>query len=242
MFYVFYVENIDTDRCNALQHTATHCNTTATHYNSLRDTERCNALQHTATHCNTLQHTATHCNILQHRCLEMRQTEVRGAWHRTRSASSSPTPVSILIPKPSTMARREQYHKACNRRSCAARGQPFCRHPANACAKQHLGRSAVSTQMARAQSRGISALVRAIRPCKPMSKPSARVRLSLKAALRFCTTPAKCCVRLEPWTKEGLDWISARASRACVEIWPTPLCSTRILSAGKVARKMTWHP
>ena len=40
----------------ALQHTATHCNTlqyTAT---------QCNALQRTATHCNTLQRTATHCN------------------------------------------------------------------------------------------------------------------------------------------------------------------------------------
>jgi len=34
----------------ALQHTATYCNT----------------LQHTATYCNTLQHTATYCNILQH--------------------------------------------------------------------------------------------------------------------------------------------------------------------------------
>jgi len=37
-------------RSEALQHTATHCNT----------------LQHTATHCYTLQHTATHCNTLQH--------------------------------------------------------------------------------------------------------------------------------------------------------------------------------
>jgi len=35
---------------DALQHTATQCNT----------------LQHTTTHCNTLQHTATHCNTLQH--------------------------------------------------------------------------------------------------------------------------------------------------------------------------------
>ena len=27
---------------------------------------KCDTLQHTATHCNTLQHTATHCNTLQH--------------------------------------------------------------------------------------------------------------------------------------------------------------------------------
>ena len=30
----------------------------------LARTERCDTLQHTATHCNTLQHTATHCNAL----------------------------------------------------------------------------------------------------------------------------------------------------------------------------------
>jgi len=42
--------------CNTLQHTAAHCNSHATH---------CNTLQHAATHCNTLQHTATHWNIPQ---------------------------------------------------------------------------------------------------------------------------------------------------------------------------------
>ena len=48
--------------CNTLQHNATHCNTlqhTATH---------CNTLQHTTKQCrdyNTLQHTATHCSTIQ---------------------------------------------------------------------------------------------------------------------------------------------------------------------------------
>jgi len=49
--------------CNALQHTATHCNI---HCNTLRHTATyCNALQHTATPCNALQHTAPHCNTLK---------------------------------------------------------------------------------------------------------------------------------------------------------------------------------
>ena len=50
---------------DALQHTATHCNTlqrTATHRNA---THR-NAPQRTATHRSALQRTATHCNTLQH--------------------------------------------------------------------------------------------------------------------------------------------------------------------------------
>jgi len=55
--------------CNALQHTATLCNTmqrSATHYNALQHTATlCNTLQRSATHCNALQHTATLCNILQ---------------------------------------------------------------------------------------------------------------------------------------------------------------------------------
>jgi len=57
----------------ALQHTATHCNTlqhTATRSDTplndhliMREFVRHrNALQHTTTHCDTLQHTATHCN------------------------------------------------------------------------------------------------------------------------------------------------------------------------------------
>jgi len=77
------------NRCNTLQHTATHCNTmqhtttlnldmrtdcflsgedeldllqhTATYYTITN----CNTLQHAATHCNTLQRTATHCNTPQ---------------------------------------------------------------------------------------------------------------------------------------------------------------------------------
>jgi len=56
---------------DALQHTATHCNTlqrTATHRNAThrnapqRTATHRSALQRTATHCNTLQHTATHYN------------------------------------------------------------------------------------------------------------------------------------------------------------------------------------
>jgi len=60
--------------CNTLQQTATHtatpCNTrqhTATYYSALQHTAtHCNTLQHTTTHYSTLQHTATHCNTLQH--------------------------------------------------------------------------------------------------------------------------------------------------------------------------------
>jgi len=58
--------------CNALQHTATHCNatrsTTLQHPISFPQCNKmlCNTLQHTATHCNThcsiMQHTALHCN------------------------------------------------------------------------------------------------------------------------------------------------------------------------------------
>ena len=56
---------------NTLQNTATNCNTTATHRNTLQhlgasgdgkcasETEQSERLQHTATHCNKLQHTAT---------------------------------------------------------------------------------------------------------------------------------------------------------------------------------------
>jgi len=72
------------DKCDTLQHTATHCNTlqhaatthcntlqhAATHHNVLPFVEtsatQCNTLQYTATHRNTLQHTATRCNTLQH--------------------------------------------------------------------------------------------------------------------------------------------------------------------------------
>ena len=47
-----------------LQRTATRCNTPA--QPTARSAESVNALQHTATHCNTLQHSATLCNTLQH--------------------------------------------------------------------------------------------------------------------------------------------------------------------------------
>ena len=59
--------------CNALQHTATHCNTKSTtpfpaccQLQSGPHATRYDALQHVATGCSTLQHTAIHCNILQH--------------------------------------------------------------------------------------------------------------------------------------------------------------------------------
>jgi len=57
-----------------LQHTATHCNSTAialqqhcnsTAYHVGPSKAHCNTLQHAATHCDTLQHTATNCNTLQ---------------------------------------------------------------------------------------------------------------------------------------------------------------------------------
>jgi len=50
---------------NMLQYTATHCNKTGV-AQELRHVpfQRCNTLQHTATHCNTLQHTTPHCNTL----------------------------------------------------------------------------------------------------------------------------------------------------------------------------------
>ena len=51
--------------CNTLQHIATHGNMlqhAATHFNTLPASLR----RHIATHGNMLQHTATHCNTLQH--------------------------------------------------------------------------------------------------------------------------------------------------------------------------------
>jgi len=88
--------------CNTLRRTATHfnlrqyrfkkghllptplhCNTTATHYNTLQNTAtHCNTLQHTATHCNTLQHTATHCNTLQLHAVSYQK------WTSTASATA----------------------------------------------------------------------------------------------------------------------------------------------------------
>jgi len=79
--YSLFSGNVTTSNyiLNSLQHTATRCNTLATHYNTLLftswklptqlanyNTTHCNTLQLTATHeltathCNTLQHTATH--------------------------------------------------------------------------------------------------------------------------------------------------------------------------------------
>ena len=69
--------------CNAVQHSATQCNTlmdmymcdmthtqmcVRIHDDSRHSSRHCNTLRHTATHCNTPQHTTTHCNTLQHTC------------------------------------------------------------------------------------------------------------------------------------------------------------------------------
>jgi len=62
--------------CNALQHTATHCNTLqhcnaggqGRHSKGLYTSRHCN------THHNTLQHTATYCNTLQHPAAHLHHT------------------------------------------------------------------------------------------------------------------------------------------------------------------------
>ena len=77
--------------CNALQHTATHCNTqhAATHCNTLQHTAtHCNTLQRTATR-NTLQHTATHCSTHGH------LTCTQGRCHKKRPARAAPPPSAI---------------------------------------------------------------------------------------------------------------------------------------------------
>ena len=56
---------------NALQRTATHCNTrwckfTAQYETAGGHSGEVSLSERTATHYNTLQHTATHCNTLQH--------------------------------------------------------------------------------------------------------------------------------------------------------------------------------
>jgi len=57
-------------RCNTLQHTATHYKThllyIATDGNTLPSITSRSTLQHTATHCNKMQHTATHCKTAKH--------------------------------------------------------------------------------------------------------------------------------------------------------------------------------
>ena len=83
--------------CNTLQHTATHCNTSADALCQLAVAyvyehmySHCNTLQHAATHCNTsahvlcqlavacvYEHIYSHCNTLQHtatRCNALQQT------------------------------------------------------------------------------------------------------------------------------------------------------------------------
>jgi len=67
---------------NTLQHTATHCNYTATHCSTLQHmAAHCNTLQHTATHCNTLQHTATRCNTLKHTATHYNTRQCRVSQH-----------------------------------------------------------------------------------------------------------------------------------------------------------------
>ena len=52
--------------CNTLQHAATHCNTLQYLHSHLMKSCCVSLLLCTSTHCNTLQHTAMHCNTLQH--------------------------------------------------------------------------------------------------------------------------------------------------------------------------------
>jgi len=55
-----------------IQYTAigSHCNTHASHRNTLQHTvTHCNTLQHAALHCTALYHTVSHCNTLQHSAL-----------------------------------------------------------------------------------------------------------------------------------------------------------------------------
>jgi len=68
----FYTSN--THSCNALQRTATHCNTLrhntariniASYASYASEAHSCNTLQHAATRCNTLQHAAARCIMLQ---------------------------------------------------------------------------------------------------------------------------------------------------------------------------------
>jgi len=66
-----------------------------------------NALQHTATHCNTLQHTATHCNTLQHTDECDTHTHIRICIYTYPPAVLFP--FSILIPHmPQQMATQMQ--------------------------------------------------------------------------------------------------------------------------------------
>ena len=62
--------------CHAVQHTATYCKHTVTHYITLQLTAtHCTSLQHTTPHCNILQYTATHWNTLQHKYFQEQRQE-----------------------------------------------------------------------------------------------------------------------------------------------------------------------
>jgi len=85
---------------NALQRTATHCNTlntlphNSTHYTTLPQ------LPHTATHYNALQH-ATHCNntLQQHTCRsEIRRAETQGRMNPDVTAATAAVP-ELIAPR-----------------------------------------------------------------------------------------------------------------------------------------------
>jgi len=65
-----WVQHEEYSLSDASQHTATHCNTRVTYFNTLQQSQHgidlCNSLQHAATYCIALQYIATHCNTLQH--------------------------------------------------------------------------------------------------------------------------------------------------------------------------------
>jgi len=107
--------------CKALQHTATHCNTTASpeprhHSATCLTATHHNTPQRTATHCNTLQHTATHlrarsrgkkeefaplqlttihCNTLQHTAAHRNTPESPQPRHHS---GTCPIPAHLSIP------------------------------------------------------------------------------------------------------------------------------------------------
>jgi len=93
--------------CSTLQHT-TQCNTlqhTARHSCMRQDISLLgNALQHTATHCNTLQHTATHCSTLHHNATQCNTLQDILACVKTflatRMSTRHSSPLS-LFPSPS---------------------------------------------------------------------------------------------------------------------------------------------
>jgi len=92
---------------NALQRTATQCNTL------LHIAAHCNTLQHTATHCNTMPYTATHCNTLQHaatRCNTLQLVREEAVALLSRGAADSYNEAVGKIPKDCISQMDESCH------------------------------------------------------------------------------------------------------------------------------------